>query len=174
MPENYDNIGSTANDTVDVKIFGMGGTIDKTVYSYDALNYVVAAPQAERIVSTSNITAKISIESLVQKDSLDLTDEDRALLRRKVQTEPCPRIIITHGTDTVPQSASVLSDIAGKTIVFTGAMLPARFFDSDASFNLGGAVIAAQTLPPGLYLVMHGKVFNPLKVTKDRERSLFL
>lgn len=68
----------------------------------------------------------------------------------------------------------MLSDIQGKTIVFTGAMLPARFIDSDATFNIGGAVIAAQSLPPGLYLVMHGKVFDARQVVKDRAQSLFL
>jgi len=158
----------------DIKLFGMGGTIDKSVYSYDALNFIVADPQAERIIAGSNVTASILIESLVQKDSLDLTDEDRKLLRDKVINEPCSRIVITHGTDTVPESAKVLSDVPDKTIVFTGAMLPARFFDSDASFNLGGAIIAAQTLPPGLYLIMHGRIFDPRKVVKDRNKSLFL
>ncbi len=158
----------------DIKVFGMGGTIDKSVFSYETLNFVVADPQAARIIDGSNVTARILIESLVRKDSLDLTDSDRALLKSKVLSEPCSRIVITHGTDTIPESAKVLSDILGKTIVFTGAMLPARFFDSDATFNLGGAIIAAQTLPPGLYLVMHGRVFDPLKAVKDREKSLFL
>ena len=158
----------------DIKIFGMGGTIDKSTFSYDALNFVVAEPQAERIIAGSNVTANICIESLIRKDSLDLTDEDRALLHDRVAEETCSRIVITHGTDTIPQSAEMLSSISGKTIVFTGAMLPARFFDSDACFNLGGAIIAAQTLPPGLYLVMHGRVFDPCKVVKDRNKSLFL
>lgn len=157
----------------DIKIFAMGGTIDKTVYNYNAGNYVVSNPQAQRIIESSNVTANISIESIVQKDSLELTEQDRLLLRDKIKSDSCIRIVVTHGTDTVPETAKVLSSISGKTIVFTGAMLPARFIDSEANFNLGGAVIAAQTLPAGLYLVMHGRVFDPLKVTKDRSKSLF-
>lgn len=158
----------------DIRVFGMGGTIDKTVYSYDARDYVVDAPYVGRIIEEANVTVQIDIESLVRKDSLELTDQDRELLRAKVSQEPCNRIIVTHGTDTIPESAKALSGIVGKTIVFTGAMLPGRFVDSDATFNLGGAVIAAQTLPPGLYLVMHGRVFDALKAVKDRGKSLFL
>jgi L-asparaginase len=157
-----------------IKVFGMGGTIDKTVYSYDAGNYVVDAPYAQRIIEGANVTVEIDIESLVRKDSLELTDQDRELLRAKVSQEPCNQIIVTHGTDTIPESAKALSGIVGKTIVFTGAMLPGRFVDSDATFNLGGAVIAAQTLSPGLYLVMHGRVIDVLKAIKDRSQSLFL
>jgi L-asparaginase len=160
----------------DIKIFGMGGTIDKVVYSYDHLNYVVANPQIEKIISGANASVKISVQSLCQKDSLDLTADDRTMLRQAIEAEPCSRIIITHGTDTIPASAAALAQglIDRKTIVFTGAMLPARFLDSDAPFNIGGAVIAVQTLPAGMHLVMHGKVFNPLHVIKDRNRSLFM
>ena len=158
----------------DIKLLGMGGTIDKTVYSYDHFNYVVAEPQAPKIISASNVSVRVSSLSLARKDSLELTDEDRDLLLRTVKAEPCTRIIITHGTDTIPLSANVLKEVEGKTIVFTGAMLPARFIDSDASFNVGGAVIAAQALPFGMYLLMHGRIFDPTHVIKDRDRSLFL
>lgn len=151
----------------EIKLFAMGGTIDKVVLAGDKMNYTVGSPQAERILAGSNLTVKISIESVVKKDSLTLTDQDRAILKDKIISEQCNRIIITHGTDTIPDTARYLKDISEKTIVFTGAMLPARFFDSDATFNLGSAVIAAQTLPPGLYLTMHGKIMNPLKAVKN-------
>jgi len=157
----------------DIKLFGMGGTIDKVVYSYDHFNYVVAEPQAEGIIGASNVAVRIAVESVVKKDSLELTQEDRDALFRAVSAEPCSRIIITHGTDTVPETAKTLAAITGKTVIFTGAMLPARFVDSDASFNIGGAIIAAQILPVGQYLIMHGKVFDPLCVVKDRVSSTF-
>ncbi|MCB1537473.1 MAG: asparaginase [Rhodospirillales bacterium] len=158
----------------DIKVFAMGGTIDKDIYSYDHSSYIVNEPRAPKILEAANVSARIVIESLVKKDSLDLDDQDRALLNGKIRGEPCPRIVVTHGTDTVTKSAQALDGISGKTIVFTGAMLPGRFVDSDAAFNMGGAIIAAQTLPPGLYLIMHGRVLDPLTVKKDRLKSLFL
>lgn len=160
-------------ESYDIKLFSMGGTIDKSFYNTQTSSYIVSTPQAERILGNANLSLEISIESLVQKDSLDLNTEDRELLLRRIENEQCSRIIITHGTDTLRETAHFLKNVLHKTIVFTGAMLPARFVDSDAAVNLGGALIAAQTLASGLYLVMHGRVFNPLTVEKDREKSLF-
>jgi L-asparaginase len=84
------------------------------------------------------------------------------------------RVVITHGTDTMTESAQVLAPISGKTIVFTGALSPARFAESDAMFNLGMAVAAVQTLPPGVYVAMSGQVFRGDQVRKDREHARFV
>jgi L-asparaginase len=82
--------------------------------------------------------------------------------------------VITHGTDTMTESAKVLASISSKTIVFTGALSPARFAESDAMFNLGMAVAAVQTLPPGVYVAMSGQVFRGDQVRKDREHARFV
>jgi L-asparaginase len=109
----------------------------------------------------------------MRKDSLDLTDDDRALIRDRVAAEPADRILITHGTDTMIETARLLSGIGGKTIVLTGSMQPARLRVSDAAFNVGAAVVAVQTLPPGVYLVMNGCIFDPATARKNRDRHRF-
>ena len=87
--------------------------------------------------------------------------------------EPATRILITHGTDTMVDTARALGDVGGKTVVFTGAMRPSRLRVSDAVFNVGFALAAAQLLPPGVYVAMHGEIFNPLKVRKNRAAGRF-
>ena len=154
-------------DTLSIRIFSTGGTLDKVVYSYDDKNYVIGEPQILRILNQSNIRFKFEVDQICRKDSLDLTSEDRACLAERVRECAENKIIVTHGTDTVCETAKAMQGIAGKTIVFVGAMLPAKFVDSDATFNIGGAVIACQTLPDGMYLVSNGRVFNPLEVVKD-------
>ena len=155
-----------------LSVYCTGGTIDK-VY-FDALSdYRVGEPQIERVFQTANVTFDYKITSVLQKDSIELTDEDRDSLYELIAIDECPRILITHGTDTMTETAKVLKTIPGKTIVLTGAMSPARFQESDATFNIGVAVGAVSTMPPGCYLAMNGRVFKAGKVRKNREEGWF-
>ncbi|MEW5940373.1 MAG: asparaginase domain-containing protein, partial [Chloroflexota bacterium] len=124
-----------------IKIFTTGGSMDKT-YSTQASDFVVGEPQIGRALADANVNLEYEIESLLAKDSLDLTDDDRALIVSKVRDETCPRIVITHGTDTMIQTGVALIRAglgSTRTIVLTGAMLPAAFQHTDADFNAGGA-----------------------------------
>ena len=157
---------------MDPKIFCTGGTFDK-IY-FDALSdYKIGEPQIEWIMKQANVDFDYTIESILKKDSLEISDEDRALIIAAVSADDCQRIIITHGTDTMPQTARALQSVTDKTIVLLGAMQPARFRDSDALFNSGFAVAAAKLLPAGVYVAMNGQVFNADQVQKNREAGLF-
>lgn len=157
---------------MDVKIFTTGGTIDK-VYFDAKSTYEVGDPQIVDILREANVTIDWELETLFRKDSLDLTDEDRAVIVEKVRQESCPRILITHGTDTMIETAKALQGIPGKTIVLVGSLSPARFKSSDAEFNIGFALAAVQTLPPGVYIAMNGRIFHPDRVRKNREANRF-
>ena len=113
------------------------------------------------------------LKSLFQKDSLDLTVEDRALIRQRVLEVPHERIMITHGTDTMIDTARLLTDISGKTVVLVGSLMPALFRATDAEFNIGFALAAVQILPPGVYLAMNGRIFDPECVRKNRGKNRF-
>jgi L-asparaginase len=155
-----------------IKIFSVGGTIDK-VY-FDALSqYQVGLPSVRDILEGLPIAFEYEIESLLRKDSLEMDDADRQLVRDHVLDELCPKIIITHGTDTMIETGRALSDIADKCIVLTGAMEPADFKSSDAVFNVGVAVGAVSSLPDGVYIAMNGRIFDPDRCRKNRERGLF-
>ncbi len=143
-----------------LKFFTTGGTIDKIYFDAKG-EYAIGEPQVATLLADANVGFEFAIESLLRKDSLELTDADRALIRERVAAETATHIIITHGTDTMIQTARGLKDIPGKTIVLTGAMQPARMRVTDAAFNLGAAVAAAQTLPAGVYIAMNGRIFNP-------------
>lgn len=155
-----------------IRVLAVGGTIDK-VYFDDLSTYDVGEPQVQAVFQEANVAFEFVIESLLRKDSLKMTDEDRALIRQRVMEAPEERVLITHGTDTMTQTAAALADIAGKTIVMTGSMLPARFRASDAPFNLGCAVGALQSLPSGVYIAMNGRVFPANLVRKNREKGVF-
>jgi L-asparaginase len=109
----------------------------------------------------------------LHKDSLDMTDEDRRLIFHRISSDDHRHIVLTHGTDTMIQTAKTLKTIPGKVIVLTGAMEPARFKYSDAVFNIGGAVAAVQILQPGVYIAMNGRIFDPDRVRKNLEKSWF-
>ena len=149
-----------------IKFITTGGTIDK-VYFDAKSEYEVGPPQVTDLLREANVTFEHQIESVLHKDSLDLTDADRELIRKKVAADSAARIIITHGTDTMIQTARALQSVTGKTIVLTGSMQPARFAVTDAAFNLGVAVAAAQTLPPGIYIAMNGRIFDPQRSRKN-------
>lgn len=149
-----------------IKIFATGGTIDK-IYFDQKSAYEVGEPQAAAILARSNINLAYDVESILRKDSLDFTDDDRALIRSKVASCEERQVIITHGTDGMIGTAKALGEIKDKTIVFTGAMQPALFLDSDAVFNVGCAVSAVQTLVPGIYIAMNGRIFDPQTSVKN-------
>ena len=155
-----------------IKIFTTGGTIDK-VYFDQKSEYQVGDPQAKGVLERANVSLDYEVESIFRKDSLDFTDEDREIIRQKVASTPSKRVVITHGTDTMIDTAKVLRNISGKTIVMTGSMYPAEFRDSDAVFNVGCAITAVQILEPGVYIVMNGRIFKPHNVRKNVELNRF-
>jgi L-asparaginase len=155
-----------------IKFYATGGTIDK-VYFDAKSEYQVGAPQVEEILKDSNVAFEWEVSSILQKDSLEMTDEDRQNIRDIIEKEPFEKIIITHGTDTMVETAKFLIGIPNKTIVFTGAMEPARSRYTDATFNVGCAIGAVQTLPVGVYIAMNGCVYEADKVEKNYEAKRF-
>jgi L-asparaginase len=143
-----------------IKFLTTGGTIDK-IYFDAKSEFEVGPPQVSELLNDANVTFEHEVESILRKDSLDLTDADRSLIRERVAADLATHIVVTHGTDTMIQTALALKGIPGKTIVLTGSMQPARLRVTDAGFNLGAAVVAVQTLPPGVYVAMNGRIFNP-------------
>lgn len=156
----------------EISIITVGGTIDK-VYFDAKSEYEVGPPNIEKVLSELNLSISYRINSLMRKDSLDLTGEDRALIAATVATDPCTRIVITHGTDTMVETARQLTKISHKTIVLTGALEPALFKTSDAVFNIGCALGAVQSLAPGVYIAMNGKIFPAGKVRKNLQENRF-
>ncbi len=157
-----------------IKIIAVGGTIDK-VYFDKKSTYEVGEPQIEEILNNANVTFEYDLEPMIAKDSLDMTDEDRELIRKKI-VEECREyhnFVITHGTDTMVNTAQYLKDLKNQTVVLTGSMQPARFKNSDATFNIGCAIAASQSLSSGVYIVMNGRIFNPFKVKKNVKAGLF-
>jgi L-asparaginase len=155
-----------------LKIFTTGGTIDK-IYFDDLSNYEVGDPQVEEILREAGARFVYEIEEIVRKDSIYITDEDRAVLRRRIQADPNRLILVTHGTDTMVDTARFLLGIPDKVIVLTGALAPARFRKSDATFNIGCAVGALQALQQGVYIAMSGCIFPADRVRKNREAGCF-
>ena len=155
-----------------IKIYAVGGTIDK-VYFDRKSEFEVGEPKVGEILKEANVNFKYEISSILHKDSLDMTDEDRKLVFDAVKYDEHRYIVLTHGTDTMIQTAKKLKTIPDKVIVLTGAMQPARFKSSDAAFNIGCAVAAVQTLQPGVYIAINGRIFDPEKVRKKLERNWF-
>lgn len=155
-----------------VQIYSCGGTIDK-VYFDAKSEFEVGSPQIERIFRDANVDFEFGIESLMQKDSLEMTDEDRSLIRHKIQSDEHSHFLITHGTDTMPETAKALLGMPNKVIVLTGSMTPARFQVSDAEFNIGCAVGALQSQSAGVFIAMNGCVFTAGRVRKNRDVGRF-
>jgi L-asparaginase len=155
-----------------IRIVTTGGTFDK-IY-FDALSeFKIGESMVTPLLEEANVSFEFTVQQLLRKDSLDMTDEDRSAIRRAVEESAETQILITHGTDTMVDSARELAGIAGKTIVFLGAMQPARMRNSDAMFNLGVACAAVQTLPCGIYIAMNGQIFDPFEVKKNRSMGRF-
>ncbi|MGI9174997.1 MAG: asparaginase domain-containing protein [Rhodothermales bacterium] len=155
-----------------VKIFTTGGTIDKVYFDAQS-EYAVGEPLIAEILRKAGVTVPYGIETLFRKDSLEPTAEDRALITRRMQEEESQHVLSTHGTDTMVETARALQHFKWKTVVLVGSLMPARFHDSDAVFNIGFAMAAVQTLPEGIHLAMNGRVFHPEHVRKNRTASRF-
>jgi len=149
-----------------IKILTTGGTIDK-IYFDAKSEYQVGEPQVPELLRTANIGFDVAVESVLRKDSLELTDDDRSLIRNRVEADGSDHMLVTHGTDTMVQTAKALLGIPGKTIVLVGSMQPASLRLSDADFNIGFAIAAVQLLPPGVYLAMNGQIFDPTRTRKN-------
>ena len=155
-----------------VLIIATGGTLDKC---YNPLTGTldVGEPVIVRTLAKAGITAEVS--ALLRKDSLEITDDEREQLARHIAGTSSSRILITHGTDTMGASAARIEALApGKTVVLTGAMIPASHQGSDADFNIGVAYAAAQILPPGVYIAMHGRVLPHAQYRKDTAQGRFV
>lgn len=157
-----------------ISILTTGGTIDKQYF--DSLSeFMIVDTIVDSLLKEAKVVYPYKIEQVMLKDSLDLTDEDRLTIARYIEQTDSKKIVITHGTDTMSETAKVLSEqISDKTIVLTGALTPARFSESDAAFNLGMALAVAQTLRSGIYIAMNGTVFDALHVRKDRSAGRFV
>jgi len=153
-------------------IVATGGTIDK-IYFDDKSNYQIGAPQIGEILTQLGVAFTFDVIALMRKDSLHMDDADRDLIRRTILAQPHRHVLVTHGTDTMVETARVLANIPGKTTVLTGALNPARFQGSDAVFNVGCAVGAIQALPDGVYIAMNGRVWDPSRVRKNVAANRF-
>ncbi|TIX48892.1 asparaginase domain-containing protein [Alteraurantiacibacter aquimixticola] len=156
-----------------ILVLTTGGTIDKNYF--DALSeYQITDSGIPDLLKEARVALPFRVVELMRKDSLELTDADRTLIAAAVREAPESRIVITHGTDTMTETAKALADVPDKVIVLTGALSPARFAETDAPFNLGMAFAAAQTASPGVWIAMSGQVFNGVKVKKDRAAGRFI
>ena len=165
-----------------IRIFVTGGTFDK---EYDELTGTLAFEDTHlpEMLQLGRCRADVSIRTLMMIDSLDMTDADRALIVEQCRQAGEAQIVITHGTDTIVETARTLAaalaerppegEHDSKTIVLTGAMVPYAFGSSDGLFNLGSALSFAQTLPPGVYIAMNGRAFQWDKVKKNKETGVF-
>ncbi|MGE5329515.1 MAG: asparaginase domain-containing protein [Deltaproteobacteria bacterium] len=152
-----------------------GGTIDKD-YPKTTKGYAfeITDSAVTRIIEKVNANFEYEIITALKKDSLDITDEDRKLIKKICEESESEKIIITHGTDTMIETANVLSEVTNKTIVLTGAMRPERFYNSDASFNIGLAVGAVNVLDEGIYIAMNGRIYSYDKCSRNMETGQFV
>ncbi len=151
-----------------------GGTIDK---DYPKKNkgyaFEIDEPAVCRILNGVEPGFEFEVKSLLKKDSLDLTDADRELIRLECQNSPYNKIIITHGSDTLPETARAIGNIPDKSIILVGAYRPERFSNSDAHFNVGVAVGALNILKNGTFIAMNGKIMSPEGIRKNPESGRF-
>lgn len=158
---------------MNIRIFVTGGTFDKEYNELTGQLYFKDSHLPEMLSLGRNLVP-IDIRTLMMIDSLEMTDIDRELIARHCQEADEDRIIITHGTDTMSETARVLAEnVKDKTIVLTGAMIPYKFGSSDGLFNLGSAMAFVQTLPHGVYVAMNGKYFHADNVRKNIETGEF-
>ena len=155
-----------------IQIFTTGGTIDKVYYDANS-EFSVGHSLLPELLSESNIHEGYRLQELMRKDSLEMDDADRQFVAEAVAQSDCDRILITHGTDTMTDTAAVLASLENKTVVLTGAMQPARMRRTDAVFNIGFAWAAIQLLPPGIYIAMNGEVFEAGAVRKNLKAQRF-
>jgi L-asparaginase len=155
-----------------IRFITTGGTIDK-IYFDELSQFEIGESQVEHMLREGLVQFDWDVVPLMKKDSLEMRDSDRRMLRDYIANDDGERYVVTHGTDTMPDTAEVLMGLADRTIVMTGALTPARFRTTDAMFNIGMAVAAVQTLPPGAYIAMSGQVFEAGKARKNRKENRF-
>lgn len=155
-----------------ITVLTTGGTIDKVYFDANS-TFQVGDSVVSELLRQAHVELPVEINGLMKKDSLELTDADRAAILAAVQQTPGQQIVITHGTDTMTQTAAVLAAARDKVIVLTGAFSPARFAMSDAIFNIGMAFAAVQTLAPGVYIAVSGQVFEAHRVVKNLAAQRF-
>ena len=156
-----------------IRILVCGGTFDK---QYDEITGRLFFKDTHvlEMLQLGRSRVEVTVETLMMVDSLDMNDQDRARIARQVRTCPEARVVITHGTDTMVETAATLArEVSDKTIVLTGAMVPYAFGSSDGLFNLGSALSFAQALPAGVYVAMNGTALPWNRVRKNRQRGVF-
>ncbi|GDX88044.1 asparaginase [Gemmatimonadota bacterium] len=156
-----------------IRLFVTGGTFDK---EYDEVTATLAFRETHvpRMLALGRCRADVEVEVLLLKDSLDLTDADRAGIVQACVACAETRIVITHGTDTIVETArAIAAAVHERTVVLTGAMVPFAFGSSDGLFNLGSALSFAQVLPAGVYVAMNGRYFRWDDVRKNRDLGVF-
>jgi len=156
-----------------VRVVVTGGTFDK---EYDEIRgrLYFRHTHIPEMLRLARCRVAVEVTSLMMMDSLDMADADRARVVEACRSCPEERVVVTHGTDTMAETARALVLAGtGKTVVLTGAMIPYAFGSSDGLFNLGSALSFAQVLPPGVYVAMNGRVFSGDRVRKDRETGVF-
>jgi L-asparaginase len=163
---------SARSTAMKIKVFTAGGTIDKIYFDANS-QFKVGEPQIGDLLREANVGFDYSIESLMRKDSLEMTEADREYIRKAVDRCDDERILITHGTDTMAETSRALVGIEAKTVVLTGSMQPARLRVSDAIFNIGYAIAALQQLDHGVYIAINGQVFDPRHVHKNLQQQRF-
>ncbi|NJB69061.1 L-asparaginase [Desulfobaculum xiamenense] len=156
-----------------IRILVTGGTLDKEYNQLDG-ELVFTKTHIADILRQAKCTAEVAIETVMLKDSLHMVDADRQLILDRVRACPEDKVVITHGTDTMADTAAVIGRaVTDKTVVLLGAMVPYSFVNSDAMFNLGCAFSAVQLLPRGSYITMNGKIFSWDNVRKNRQKGEF-
>ena len=151
-----------------------GGTIDKDYpKSTKGWAFEISEPAVERILQKLNPSFNYRIKSVLKKDSLEITEKDRAILYNECKAANEEKIIITHGTDTITETAKFLSKIIDKTIILTGAMRPERFTNSDADLNIGISIGGVQSLKNGIYIAMHGLIIPYNEVSRNMKTGQY-
>lgn len=156
-----------------IRIFITGGTFDK---EYNELNgeLYFKDTHMQELLDKGRSRLPVNIKTLMMIDSLEMTPEHRNYIANECEQCEEDKIVITHGTDTMAETAKVLAKrITDKTIILTGAMIPIKFGSSDGLFNLGSALAFVQSLPPGVYVAMNGRYFNWDNVRKNRQTGIF-
>jgi len=157
---------------MNIAILTTGGTFDKIYFDANS-EYSIGDPCISSILDEGNVTSEFRIRSILKKDSLDINQKERELIKKSVIECEEEKIIIIHGTDTMVETAKFLEEIKDKTIVLTGSMQPARFKKTDAIFNSGFAFAAVLSLEDGVYIAMNGKIFNSSNVRKNIDLGRF-
>lgn len=156
-----------------IRIFITGGTFDKEYNELNGQLYFKDTHMSD-LLELGRCRVKVEIRTLMMIDSLEMTDQDRELIIHQCNNCEESKIVITHGTDTMADTAKALAKkVMDKTIILTGAMIPIKFGSSDGLFNLGSALAFAQTLPPGVYVAMNGRYFNWDNVWKNKQTGVF-